>query len=207
MPNRLFTSRLKKISYKDEPVEFYPKLVSGFLKIKFDSVWKRISPYVIGKDLLDVGTGVGGIAADLSRLGFRITSIDVDNSSLYIEFPTQIYDGVNFPFTDNYFDTAIVIHVLHHCSDRIRVLKEAMRVSKRVIFIEDTYRNNFEKFVVSVNDMIGNGEYYFHPYSTQNEWASIVEDFGWKVIHKEEYSEFIYKILYGRYTLFVIEKN
>lgn len=206
MPNRIFTNALKKISTSDRSTTLYQTILLKFLNIKAQSIFKRIRKHIFGTKILDVGTGVGGIAAYISGKGYNVKSIDVDNSSLFKEFPTELYNGFEFPYSDNEFDTAIIIHVLHHCSDRIAVLREAMRVSRRVIFIEDTYRNRLEKLIVSVNDMIANGEYYFHPYSTAKEWDNIIKENSWKEIHKEEYSEFVYGYLYGRYVLFVVEK-
>lgn len=209
MPIRSITTKLKKISVNDLEKETFKKsLLIKFLEIKSKDIFSRIENYIIGTKLLDIGTGIGGIAAFLSIKGFTVESVDVDNSSYFIEFPTTIYNGTNLPYQDNSFDTALLINVLHHCGDsRLQVLREAIRTSKRVIFIEDTYRNRLEWLIVSIDDMIGNGEYYFHKYSTPEEWREIIKKENCKIVVEKSFSSFIYHILYGRYVLFVIEKE
>ena len=103
------------------------------------------------------------------------------------------------------FETALIIHVLHHCGDGLAVLSEAKRVAKRVIFIEDTYRNWFEWFVVSVSDALNNGELWFHKYRKFNEWKKVIKRKGWTIVHCDQWSEYGVAALYGRYCLFVIE--
>lgn len=208
MPNRIFTSKLTKISVKDlASTDFSKPLILKITDIKSKFIFSKIKKYILGKKILDIGTGIGGFAAFLTGEGFDVTSIDVDNSSAFKEFPTQLYDGNKIPYDDNSFDTAVIIHVLHHCSDRLQVLKEALRVSKRVLFIEDTYRNKLEWAIVSFNDMLGNNEFYTHPYSTPEEWREILIKENCEVLYAESYSRFTYHVLYGRYVLFVVEKK
>ena len=208
MPVKAITSKVKKISINDNTNPgVINTLFFKLLNVKAASIYAKIEKYIYGKKILDIGTGVGGIAAFLVKKGYEVKSVDVDDVSCFKEFPTKVYDGKNMPYEDNSFDTALIIHVLHHCEDRIQVLREALRTSKRVIFIEDTYINRFEWLVVSLNDMLGNNEFYSHKYGTLKEWREIIKKEGCKIIAEETYVDFTYYILYGRYVLLVIEKN
>ena len=180
------------------------KTIKGVLYFKAQNIYNRIAPYIVGKKVLDVGVGIGGISSYLKQKGFDVTGVDVKNLTLIKESSPTIYNGETLPYNDNSFDTAVIIHVLHHCNDNIKVLTEAKRVAKRVIVVEDTYRNDLEKFVVSFNDNFGNFEFYQHHYLTTRQWKDVIAKKGWNLIHMETYTEFTY-VLYGRYTLFVIE--
>lgn len=185
--------------------DLYSKIVRGILDSKSKTIYQRMLPYLVGNKILDVGTGAGGIASYFKEKGFDVESIDIDDSSLVKGFPTKIYDGKIMPFGDNAFSTAIIVHVLHHCEDGLAVLHEAKRVSKRVIFIEDTYFNKFERAVVSFSDMIGNNEFFDHYYRTPKEWNEVIRKNGWKDLYTETYSEFTYGVMYGRYVMCVVE--
>lgn len=198
---------MKKISLQDvKSGKLINDPVINFMNLKAKSIYERLKPHLKGKKILDVGTGAGAVAAYIDLQGYKITSIDIDDSSYFVDYPTVIYDGTHFPFKDNQFDTTIIIHVLHHCEDRMAVLREAARVSKRVIFIEDTYRNTFEKMMTSLQDMFGNWEFYQHHYSTAEEWRGILKKEGWQVLHEEAYVEFLYYLYLCRYVMFVVEK-
>lgn len=205
MPIPLISKTTPKI--KTNSKGYKSVIVKTFLNKKAKSTYNRIKKYIYGNKILDIGMGVGGISSYLKQKGFKVTGIDVEDYSLFEDFKPMIYDGFNIPFKKNDFDTAILVHVLHHCEDRFKVLKEALRVSKRVIFIEDTYRNKFEHLVVSINDCIGNFEFYQHKYLTVDKWLGYFDREKINIISSEEWSEFTYGFLYSRYIMFVLEKK
>ncbi len=92
-----------------------------------------------GQKILDIGLGNGLIASQIKKeYNIKIKGIDViDYNESDIEL--KLFDGENIPFKDNEFDIALIIVVLHHCNKPIKVLKEAKRVAKRIIILEDTY--------------------------------------------------------------------
>lgn len=168
-------------------------------------VWQKIGEYLKGGSVLDVGMGSGSITYFLKSKKFDVTSVDVNNLSIYEDLKPIIYDGDRIPLKDNSIETAVIIHVLHHCGDGLKVLEDAKRVSKRVIFIEDTYRNWFEWLVVSVSDAVNNGELWLHKYRTVSEWKKIIKSKNWRVVHCSEWSEWGVVAIYGRYCMFVVE--
>lgn len=168
--------------------------------------WKIIKKNIVGTKILDFGLGMGSLAKCMIDDGYKVTGLDVDNTSLWKEIQPVLYDGKTIPFKANSFDNSTVICVLHHCQNQNEVLKEIMRVSKRAIVIEDTYRNSLEHLAIALRDSIENWEFYKHTYRPYNEWKALCEDNGWKVKHVRSWSSWDFGILYGYQTCFIIEK-
>ena len=124
MPARPILSILKK----------YPFVVEVSKRLALPR-WKLIKPLLKSKKILDVGLGMGTFVKCMIDDGFKVTGIDVDNTSLYNDITPIIYDGKKIPLKDNTFDEATIICVLHHCPNQTQVLKEVMRVSKKAIII------------------------------------------------------------------------
>ncbi len=167
--------------------------------------WKIIKRNLIDKNVLDFGLGMGSLAKCMKNDGYSVTGLDIDNTSLWKDVQPVIYDGINIPFKDNQFDNSTVVCVLHHCQNQNKVLKEIMRVSKRVIVIEDTFRNPIEHLAIAVRDSIENWEFYKHIYRSYPEWKKLCETNGWRVRHIKSWSSWDFGILYGHQTCFVIE--
>lgn len=107
------------------------------------SSWEEIKPLVnyvrSGDKILDLGCGNGRLV-DLFE-GQTADYIGIDNSENLIKaarekYPGKnfiVYNGLNIPFNDGYFDIIFCIAVLHHIPSkqmRIGFLKEANRVLK-----------------------------------------------------------------------------
>ena len=205
MPISSVTKLFRKNKVIYEGKDLLSRIVTGYVDIKSKTTFDRIAKFIKGKKLLDVGVGAGGISKFLTKKGFFVSGLDIADVALFEGTNVRVYNGSDFPFKDNSFETALIVHVLHHCADSLRVLEEAKRVANRVIIIEDTYRNIFEKLIVSISDCLGNWEFYIHPYHTAEWWRNLVAKKGWNLVHMESYSELTYNYLYGRYVLFVIE--
>ncbi|MFO7796622.1 MAG: class I SAM-dependent methyltransferase [Promethearchaeati archaeon] len=135
--------------------------------------------------ILDIGVGPGTLSYLLKCKGFNITSIDIQNLSLFKEIKTIIYDGKIMPFYDNSFDLGLISTVLHHTHDPEEILKEGKRVSKRLIIIEDIYDNKFQKFMTCVIDSISNFQIFNHPHTnkTHSDWLSLFNKLNLKIIY------------------------
>lgn len=168
--------------------------------------WAIIQGQIKGPKILDFGLGMGSLAKHMIENGFLVTGLDVDNTSLWNDIQPVIYNGTTIPFANQQFDCATVICVLHHCQNQQDKLKEIMRVSKRAVVIEDTYRNSFEHFAIAVRDSLENWEFYPHTYRSYAEWRDLCLANGWKVRHVKSWSSWDFGILYGHQTCFVIEK-
>jgi ubiquinone/menaquinone biosynthesis C-methylase UbiE len=142
-------------------------------KKRAEDIFKKIEKYLGKNDkILELGAGTCHIVEFLRNRNFDVTPLDVINISFIDGINPIIYDGKTIPFKDNYFDISLLITVLHHCQDPEDVLKEAKRVSKKVIVIEDVYDNTFEKYVTFVWDSLINLEFFGHPHSNKShkEW-------------------------------------
>ena len=51
------------------------------------------------------------------------------------------FDGNTIPWPDRHFDVALIVDVLHHTDDPVRVMAEARRVTKRGIVVKDHFRD------------------------------------------------------------------
>jgi SAM-dependent methyltransferase len=88
--------------------------------------------------VLDVGCGNGLLAHILKqkRPDLSIRGIDVlIQQASYI--PVQEFDGNTIPHEDASFDVVMFVDVLHHTEDPMRLLCEAVRVTRRTILIKD----------------------------------------------------------------------
>ncbi|KXK10172.1 MAG: bifunctional 3-demethylubiquinone-9 3-methyltransferase/ 2-octaprenyl-6-hydroxy phenol methylase [Microgenomates bacterium OLB23] len=168
-------------------------------------IWEKIKPHLLQGSTLDIGMGAGSISHMLAAKGFSVKGVDVHNFSLYQDLQPILYNGEKLPFKDKQFTNAVIIHVLHHCNDGVAVLKEAKRVAKRVIVIEDTYQSWFEWLFTSVSDALNNGELWFHTYRTESEWKKIIKQHNWKLLHFSLWKEWFVAAIYGKYCMFVIE--
>lgn len=203
MPVKIIVKIIAKLN--SAKLGWFEVISLWYINLKVKKVLKIIKPWIIGKKILDVGVGLGGFYKALMDKGYEVTGVDVSDLSVLKGINPIIYDGKNLPFDNDSFDTSLLIHVLHHCDDGIRVLEETKRVSKRVIIVEDTYRNALEKYIVSFNDMLGNFEFFEYPYKKTMAWKNLIEKKGWSILEIEEFSSLTYGYAYGRYVLIVIE--
>ena len=130
--------------------------------------------------ILDMGCGVGNISEILINKKYNIVSLDISNKSFSPVVTPVLYDGTSFPFPDNSFDTVLLITVLHHTPSPETIVKEAARVAKKIIIIEDIYTNPLEKYTTFFFDSLFNLEFAGHPHTNKTDvkWKELFNDFG-----------------------------
>lgn len=106
-----------------------------------------------GKRILDLGAGEGFVGEALQRRhGADVVLadvVDLNESGL----PLRVYDGRRLPFAEKQFDLVVLYFVLHHCEDAETVLREAVRVSRRAVFVaESVYTSRRERVVLETLD-------------------------------------------------------
>jgi|SRR3989344_3222248 len=115
-------------------VEFTSKIRLKLIVQAYKTWLKR------NENCLDVGCGDGIISENLLRhFKIRITGCDV-LSYLIKKIPfVYMPKKDKLPFSANEFDCILFNDVLHHMekSDQIRILKEALRITKKVLIFED----------------------------------------------------------------------
>lgn len=117
--------------------------------VEVDKFRFQNEPYVLpliesfagnGQNVLEIGCGLGADSRYISKLGSKITSLDLsfDNVALtlkgmhLLELKGQgvCSDAENLPFKDNSFDIVYSFGVLHHTPDTKRAIDEVCRVLK-----------------------------------------------------------------------------
>jgi SAM-dependent methyltransferase len=92
-----------------------------------------------GREVLDLGCGLGGYAKALTERGFDVRGLDV--APEYVErarsigVDAEVYDGERLPLADGSLDTVILLEVLEHLEDPGRLLREARRVARRNVLV------------------------------------------------------------------------
>lgn len=136
-----------------------------------------------GEKILDLGAGSGQIAQILHDNGVKVTLVDIQDYN-QTNLPLILYNGQKLPFKDNSFDWAILISVLHHCENPTLVLREAKRVSQKIILIEDIYSNWWNKLFLEFNDWLFNlpfGREMGKNFKTDLDWKRIFQKLGLKL--------------------------
>jgi len=139
---------------------------------------------------LDFGAGNCILSKLLQKKGFRITALDVKNTSRVDKIiKLRIYSGNKIPFRKEEFDNAFAISVLHHCKNPSASLKELRRVVKnRVIIYEPVYKNSIGKLILAMSDIppILEGMYSPMNFLTEKEIREMIEDNNLRIIHEKQ---------------------
>jgi SAM-dependent methyltransferase len=120
--------------------------------------------------VLDIGAGDGAVLSELERRGLAgdLHAVEISGSGidrikrrgLKRLKTVEGFDGYTLPFSDNSFDTALLIHVLEHVEHERMLLKEIRRVSRRCYIevpLEHTMRLSRS---ISMSKPFGHINYY-----------------------------------------------
>jgi SAM-dependent methyltransferase len=142
--------------------------------------------------LLEVGAGNGALMKLLGDEGMKLSALDIEDKSLFDDSDVRVYDGEKFPFGDKEFNVCQLITMLHHTTNAEELIREAKRVSDRVIIMEDIYENPLQKYITWFTDSLVNWEFYGHPHTnrTDAEWNELFERNG-LVVDNVEYYRFL----------------
>ena len=149
----------------------------------------RITPFLQKEDtILDIGCGNARLAYALKENGYKIALLDIENLSEFPDFCPLVYKGEIMPFEDKKFDKTLLISVLHHTQNPISVLKEAKRISHKIIIIEDIYRNIWQQYLTYAMDTLVNFGFSSMTYQNRNdaEWKNIFFHLSLKIEAESE---------------------
>ncbi|HTD24385.1 MAG TPA: class I SAM-dependent methyltransferase [Terriglobales bacterium] len=126
--------------------------------------------------VLDVGCGSGLVAGCLLALRPDLVLEGVDvlvRQQTCI--PVRSFDGYTLPYPDGAFETVLFADVLHHTEDPMVLLREARRVSRKVIVIKDHEREGiFSGARLRLMDWVGNARFGVslpYNYWNRSRWA------------------------------------
>lgn len=138
-------------------------------------------------EALDVGCGDGLIASLIQRHrpDIRIRGIEVFlRKDAFI--PIDSFDGHTIPFADAAFDVVMLVDVLHHTTDPVALLREAVRVTRKTILIKDHIADGlFARPILRMMDWVGGARHGFalpYNYLRRQEWASALETLDLTII-------------------------
>lgn len=205
----------QELSIKSKYYRYFPfrSLAEKIVTNRTEGIVNSFDKFIKkGGEILDIGGGGGWIGREIrKRKTANVTLLDVIDWN-QTDLKLVLYDGKKMPFSDNSFDAALLIFVLHHSENPLEVLKEAKRISKdKVIIIEDTYTSFFNKILLCIWDVISNLPVFFiKPFAEKmpfnfkriSKWEEVFEKFQLKIVFKKEYQ---LKKIIGR-VLFVLEK-
>jgi len=149
----------------------------------------RFLPWVpAGSNAVDIGAGNGLVALELQQAGIETTAVDVTDLSILPKIPVTVYDGQILPFPNRHFDNALLLTVLHHTTDPVAVLKEASRVAKQVVIIEDVYKNSWQKYATFAMDTLVNFGHSKMTYQNRSlrEWKEIFKELNLEIINEKQ---------------------
>jgi ubiquinone/menaquinone biosynthesis C-methylase UbiE len=149
------------------------------------AIVEEIKKYLKNKEkVLDVGCGNGKLSYQIKvARKLRITGIDSFYKTKLIPFKKA--DAERMPFKNKQFDVSIFIDVLHHSRNIKKVLKEAKRVSKRIIIKDHYYETGFQKVRLKTVDFLFNfivGYDIPLNFLTIREWKENFKSLGLNVI-------------------------
>lgn len=117
--------------YYDKKYKFYT------ISDKRSSRIIELTGLIKGKEILDVGCGVGKLGKKFKDFGNEVFGVDISANA--IRKSRKLLDGAfvvdllsdKLPFSNHKFDLVICSEVIEHLTDSINLLKEVRRVMKR----------------------------------------------------------------------------
>ncbi len=169
---------------------FVRDLVDRYIENRAKRIHGVINPFLSKKGkILDIGSGTGHTAQLLIDLGFKnVSCVDYLDMNTCPDTKPMLYDGRKLPYKNKEFETALLITVLHHTPDPEIIVKEASRVAKRIVIMEDTYNNFFQRYLTYAMDSIGNMEFKGHPHTNKTDkgWQKLFKKNGLKLLKKKK---------------------
>jgi SAM-dependent methyltransferase len=132
----------------DERAERYRASVTHATGDDLDAVVELCNPHE-GVKILDVATGGGHVARRLRELGAEVVTCDASPGMQ----PDVVTAAEHLPFADGSFDVVVTRIAAHHFDDLGQAVGEMVRVTNRVLVVEDMlYRTDEEQEAEKLRD-------------------------------------------------------
>lgn len=141
--------------------------------------------------IIDIGAGKGLLAQAMVRqLDAHVTMVDVASYN-QSDLPLTLCDSRALAFANASFDYAILSFVLHHTCDPEGILREALRVAREVIVVENDVRGVVRQWLTRTIDSYpalryGTPPCYFA--QTREEWLELFAQFSVETCALGEFS-------------------
>ena len=153
---------------------------------------KKLFPFIPKAKTLKIGNGLGYLSELIRPFTENLTIIDIETSPKTInKGSVQIYSGFPIPFPDKSFETTVVIFSLHHIPNSRIYFEEILRVTKRrIVIVEETYNNIFQKFHLFYRDWAVNRgagqlvKLYWNSYFSRKALDKLIEDHNLTEVYK-----------------------
>ena len=139
---QLITTKFFK---KGKPSFWFNKIYQNYkLNIRPEKDYRIIKDYILGKKILDFGSGAGCLSLKLQNKGYNVVTTDILDYRIretkHLSF-VKMSSTTDVSFPDDTFDTIIAKTVLHHVDsdDLLPILRRFQVVGKRLIIEEDIY--------------------------------------------------------------------
>jgi SAM-dependent methyltransferase len=155
----------------DDRAEAYRTSVTHATDADLDTVVELCNPHE-GVKILDVATGGGHVARRLREHGAEVVTLDPSPGMQ----PDVVASAESIPFADGSFDVVVSRIAPHHFQDIGAALGEIVRVSNRVVVIEDTlYHSEEHEEAEKLRDPT-----HVRSYS-EEEWRDMLVDAGLEI--------------------------
>jgi 2-polyprenyl-3-methyl-5-hydroxy-6-metoxy-1,4-benzoquinol methylase len=165
-------------------------------KGKFD----KISPWIEGDQILDLGCGEGYLGDEIHRrLGRSVVLADVVLPSGCAQLPFVLCQQGALPFKPRSFDTVLLIFVLHHDNSPVELLQAASRVAcRRLIVWESLRRGRWQAMLLGYVDgavnflrsrgKMGRAVYFF----TAGDLREAIRKTGWSIHSESQFGNWLH---------------
>lgn len=153
-----------------------------------DSFASVIQP---NRTIIDIGAGKGLLAQEMARrFNARVTLVDVASYN-QTNLSLSVCDSRALAFADNSFDYALLSFVLHHSRNPETILREALRVAREVIIVENHVEGKIRGTITRLIDswpaiQYGTPPCYFT--KTRDEWRKWFTQFPVETKRLSEFS-------------------
>ena len=140
----------------------------------------------LNSNVLDVGCGDGRLARLIAekRPDISIRGIDVCQRNDAV-MPIDTFDGKSIPYGEDSFDVVMFVDVLHHASQPMTLLREAVRVARHAIVIKDHLaEGSLAHLTLRVMDWVGNARHGValpYDYWSLAKWHRVFDKLGLRI--------------------------